>query len=65
MKRFSSCAPNLTLKMNKYTIELTREDLAALRHFLEMTNLRGADVPAFLAIVKALNEAKENQETDA
>jgi hypothetical protein len=51
--------------MNKYTIDLTREDLAALRHFLEMTNLRGADVPAFLAIVKALNEAKEKPETDA
>ncbi len=46
---------------HKMNIKLTADELNDLRVFLERTSLKGSEVPQFLAIVKALQKAKEDK----
>ena len=47
--------------MKTYSITLTADQLMTLQTFLKRINLSGAEVPRFLALVHALQRAKEKE----
>lgn len=47
--------------MDTVKITLTPKQLAALRTFLERSEIRGWEVPIFLDVAKAVAEAKEEK----
>lgn len=49
--------------MEKMSIELTKEQRDNLIAFLNRVQLTGAEVPAYLEIVQALNKPFEKKET--
>ena len=49
--------------MKTYSITLTAEQLATLQTFLKRITLSGAEVPRFMALVHALQRAKEKEPT--
>lgn len=44
--------------MKKYNIKLNKSQLDSLKHFIERTQLSGAEVHSFISVVTAINEAE-------
>jgi hypothetical protein len=45
----------------QFQLSLTEQDLQWLKEFLERTSLTGREVPAFITLAKAINEAKPEE----
>lgn len=45
-----------------FTIKLSKQDLTNLKIFLERVDLKGKEVLPYTMIVKAVNEAKEEEQ---
>lgn len=46
----------------EYTITLTQEQISNLSIFLERVSLTGKEVPAYIALIKAIQEAGKKEE---
>jgi tRNA C32,U32 (ribose-2'-O)-methylase TrmJ len=44
--------------MKKYNIKLDKQQMAALKSFIERTELSGREVQVFMSVVQAINEAE-------